>query len=129
VNNKKDLDRRDFFKKTAAMSVTAIAGTTIAASNAKADDPAIMHHVPWGQKWGMYKGQPGIAHWSYEDWAENIIDAWVLRLSVPTPDAFGLSIKPVRKTTEDGQEEFSFLRPRRYEINGHFIQLDDGKLV
>ena len=42
-------DRRDFFRKTAALSVTALAGTSLAASQ---DDPAIMHHVPWGQVWG-----------------------------------------------------------------------------
>ena len=52
MNNQKDLNRRDFFKKTAAMSVTAIAGTSLVSSNAKADDPAIMHHPAWGQKWG-----------------------------------------------------------------------------
>ena len=53
-NNKsqKDLeisDRRDFFKKTAALGVSALAGTSLMASE---DDKAIMHHVPWGQTWG-----------------------------------------------------------------------------
>jgi len=52
VNNKKNLDRRDFFKKTAALSVTAIAGTSLVSSNARADDHAIMHHPKWGQSWG-----------------------------------------------------------------------------
>jgi len=55
LDNKKsnqEIDRRDFFRKTAAMSVTAIAGTSLISSNAKADDPAIMHHPSWGQKWG-----------------------------------------------------------------------------
>ena len=50
--SKKDLelsDRREFFRKTAALSVTALAGTSLMASE---DDPAIMHHVPWGQTWG-----------------------------------------------------------------------------
>ena len=56
-NNKsqeeKVLARRDFFKKTAAMSVTALAGTSILATDAAAaDDSAIMHHTKWGQKWG-----------------------------------------------------------------------------
>ena len=50
--SQKVLDRRDFFKKTAALSVTAIAGTSLVSSNARADDPAIMHHPEWGQKWG-----------------------------------------------------------------------------
>ena len=55
MDNKKsnqEIDRRDFFRKAAAMSVTAIAGTSLVSSNARADDPAIMHHVPWGQNWG-----------------------------------------------------------------------------
>ena len=62
MNNKKNLDRRDFFKKTAALSVTAIAGTSLVSSNARADDPAIMHHPKWGQKWGdpVTKNQYGI---------------------------------------------------------------------
>ena len=50
--SKKDLKmsgRREFFKKTAALGATALAGTSLMASE---DDPAIMHHVPWGQKWG-----------------------------------------------------------------------------
>ena len=42
-------DRRDFFKKTAALGVSALAGTSLAASE---DDHAIMHHPKWGQKWG-----------------------------------------------------------------------------
>ncbi|MEA3371162.1 MAG: sulfite dehydrogenase [Campylobacterota bacterium] len=53
-NNKsqKDLevsDRRDFFKKTAALGVSALAGTSLMASE---DDKAIMHHPAWGQTWG-----------------------------------------------------------------------------
>jgi sulfane dehydrogenase subunit SoxC len=56
LSNDKSLNesnRRDFFKKTAAFSMTALAGTSLlSATDALADDPAIMHHVPWGQKLG-----------------------------------------------------------------------------
>jgi len=49
----KTSNRRDFFRKTATFSMTALAGTSLlGASKAMADDPAIMHHVPWGQKLG-----------------------------------------------------------------------------
>ncbi|NPA60415.1 MAG: sulfite dehydrogenase [Epsilonproteobacteria bacterium] len=53
-NNKSQNDlelssRRAFFKKTAAISATALAGTSLMASQ---DDPAIMHHPKWGQSWG-----------------------------------------------------------------------------
>jgi len=55
MDNKKsqtDLElsaRRDFFKKTAALGVTALAGTSVLASE---NDNAIMHHPKWGQSWG-----------------------------------------------------------------------------
>ncbi|HIP14575.1 MAG TPA: sulfite dehydrogenase, partial [Sulfurimonas autotrophica] len=45
------LDRRDFFRKTAALSVTALAGTSLLASE-EAGDPAILNPTSWGTKWG-----------------------------------------------------------------------------
>ena len=46
-------ERRAFFKKTAALSVTALAGTSALATKAMAgDDPAIMHHQKWRTVWG-----------------------------------------------------------------------------
>jgi sulfane dehydrogenase subunit SoxC len=50
--SKKDLEiqsRRGFLKKTAALSVSAVASTSLLASE---DDHAIMHHPKWGQSWG-----------------------------------------------------------------------------
>lgn len=50
--SKEDLElssRRAFFKKTAALSATALAGSSLMASE---DDHAIMHHPKWGQSWG-----------------------------------------------------------------------------
>ena len=47
--------RREFFKKSATLSVAAIAGTSMAASNALAEekgDPNILEEVPWGTKLG-----------------------------------------------------------------------------
>ena len=58
MDNKKsqeDLElsaRRDFFKKTAALGVTALGATSLMASSDAAGDPAIMHHPKWGQTWG-----------------------------------------------------------------------------
>jgi hypothetical protein len=55
------------------------------------DDKGFFVQNSWGTTWGGGGPCPnGVAHWSYEDWAENILDAWVLRLSVPTPDAFNV---------------------------------------
>ena len=55
------------------------------------DENGFLIQNSWGLRWGGFKGQAGIAHWSYEDWSRNVVDAWVLRLSVPTPDAFDLT--------------------------------------
>ena len=58
MNNKKSqedttIDRRDFFRKAAAISATALAGTSLLANEAVGEgDPAIMHHTKWGQVWG-----------------------------------------------------------------------------
>ncbi len=47
-------DRRNFFKKTAALSATAIAGTSLLAGTeaGAAEDPNIMKTYPWGQQLG-----------------------------------------------------------------------------
>jgi sulfane dehydrogenase subunit SoxC len=48
----KGLSRRDFFKKTGAISAVA-AASVISPTVVKAeDDHAIMHHPKWGQSWG-----------------------------------------------------------------------------
>ena len=58
MDNKKSqdenaIDRRDFFRKTAAASITALAGTSLLASETSGTgDPAIMNHTKWGQVWG-----------------------------------------------------------------------------
>lgn len=58
TDSKTTMSRRDFFKKTGAVSAVA-AASVIAPSVANAsgggtsaDDPAIMHHPKWGQSWG-----------------------------------------------------------------------------
>jgi sulfane dehydrogenase subunit SoxC len=43
--------RRDFFKKTTALSAVA-AASFLSPTISKADDKAIMHHPKWGQTWG-----------------------------------------------------------------------------
>jgi len=73
----------------------------------------------WGKDWG----KNGLALWSYEDWHENLMDAWVFNLALSTPliwhmpssaekNRSGVSLKP---------------SPPRSEIAGHFIHVDDGK--
>ncbi|WP_417685430.1 C1 family peptidase [Roseibium sp.] len=93
------------------------------------DETGFLIQNSWGPAWGGFQGNPGIAHWSYRDWAENIIDAWVLRLAVPTPEAFDLTHIPVRKDTAAGAGIAAKPVPRRHDILGHFIHIDDGDLV
>ena len=50
IDNAQDVvSRRDFFKRAATIS--AVTASTVLLADG-ADDPAIMHHVPWGQKLG-----------------------------------------------------------------------------
>jgi hypothetical protein len=91
----------------------------------------------WGRDWGGWRPEappgaplaepvPGLALWRYEDWADTIMDGWVLRLGVGAAEAFEYSIgdqglgfgaeAPVRSTPV-------------HAILGHFLHLDDGEFV
>lgn len=77
----------------------------------------------WGPKWG----KNGLALWLYEDWVDNVMDAWVFRLSLPTPQIFGkvpLSSKLVRT---NNTQTVTKATVNRDEIAGHFVHIDDGK--
>ncbi len=78
----------------------------------------------WGADWGGYKRQAGIGLWAYGDWAQNVIDAWVLRLGVSAPGAFGFSqgergVKGLHGSIRSGSTPC-------YELVGHYMHLDDG---
>lgn len=81
----------------------------------------------WGPEWGMHAGRPGIAHWSYEDWQQHVLDAWVLRLQAPSPKTFHLS----GGFFELGRRPFGKGRAAmpRIEINGHYIHSRGGGFV
>ena len=75
----------------------------------------------WGGSWGLR----GRALWTYEDWQENITDAWVLRLALPTPQIWHM---PIEGGSDAGRTEGLFDRtPNRAEIAGHFVHIDDGE--
>ena len=74
----------------------------------------------WVQNsWDKHWGRNGVALWTYEDWHENLTDAWVISLALPTPqiwqlgDAAGVRAKGTSK-------------PARGAIAGHFVHIDDG---
>ena len=73
----------------------------------------------WTEGWGL----KGLAHWSYEDWIENVMDAWVFRLALPTPSIFGLKPGNAKLAQVDAQAR---LKVPRSTIAGHFIHVDDG---
>lgn len=75
----------------------------------------------WGDKWGRWNGWPGHAIWSYADWANNVIDAWVVRLSASTPSGFDLA---GGDRAEDGLH-----RPRRLTLLGHMLQVERDWVV
>lgn len=74
----------------------------------------------WSTGWGA----DGFAIWLYEDWIENIMDGWVFRMALPTPQIFGL--QPHQVSTRQGFEEEEKGRTRRSHIAGHFVHFDDG---
>lgn len=89
----------------------------------------------WGRDWGHYKYAdgpplPGIALWPYEDWAVNVLDAWVMRLAAPTPDAFRFALGP-QGAAMFGSDQPALGAPsvRRIEVLGHYLHLEDGKHV
>jgi len=79
----------------------------------------------WGSSWGGFQGHNGVAEWSYADWAENVMDAWVLRLAVPTPDCFDLTHIPKSSAEATVFQSNIATAPKRSEIVGHFIHIDD----
>jgi hypothetical protein len=83
----------------------------------------------WGDVWGGFNGRGGLAHWSYGDWAENIVDAWVLRLAVPTPSAFNLTNRLIAKRAGAEPPQASNYTPRRQDVIGHIIHVNNGALV
>lgn len=75
----------------------------------------------WGRTWGGWQGRPGHALWSYADWAANVIDAWVVRVSASTPAGFGL----IPGQTGPGDLPV----PRRAQLLGHMIHTEADRIV
>ncbi len=75
----------------------------------------------WGERWAS----AGIALWSYEDWERNLVDAWVFRLALPTPQIKGRSYTASAKV--EGNLKDVVIGPSRGEIQGHFVHIDDGR--
>jgi len=81
----------------------------------------------WGKQWGGFLGCPGVAHWRYDDWADNIFDGWVLRLAVSTPAAFLYTVGD-QGIYLTGKPAAAASTPA-FQVRGHLIHLDDGSPV
>ena len=87
------------------------------------DDDGFWVQNSWGNAWGVN----GLALWSYEDWAENISDAWVVQLALPTPQIFDHIVAGNTDQIDIQGKEGFFRSTPRSDIAGHFVHLDDGK--
>lgn len=86
------------------------------------DEDGFFVQNSWGPDWG----DNGIALWSYEDWIDNVTDAWVVQLALSTPKLY--SRRNASAGASVGQELVSSSKaPRRDEIAGHFVHIDDGR--
>jgi Papain family cysteine protease len=88
-------------------------------------------HGFWVQNsWGKDWGDRGLALWRYEDWIDNVMDAWVFQLALPTPEIFGkrpLSSKLAGYNDAAQQSASKGRSTLRDEIAGHFVHIDDGE--
>lgn len=83
----------------------------------------------WGTGWGKFKGREGVALWTYSDWFENVEDAWVLRLAISSPSAFDFKFARNHAIFRDKKTAETAFTPRRLDIHGHYLHLDDGRFV
>ncbi|MFK7828473.1 MAG: C1 family peptidase [Congregibacter sp.] len=74
----------------------------------------------WGDSWG----DDGSALWLYEDWAANLMDAWVVQLALPTPQIFDSTVNTGGGSSANQVAAQS--APARVAIVEHFVHLDDG---
>ena len=82
----------------------------------------------WVQNsWDTDWGNNGLALWSYEDWIDNVMDAWVFRMALPIPQIFGKSPLSSKLVQADDKTE-SIFKPKvkRSDIAGHFVHADDS---
>lgn len=76
----------------------------------------------WGKDWG----DNGVALWTYEDWINNIMDAWVFRLALPTPQIFNMRADSAKAGAKGEAGKIEKPSVPRSKIAGHYVHIDDG---
>lgn len=82
------------------------------------DDGFIVQNAR-GAGWGGFQGLPGHALWSFADWSDNGLDAWVIRLAPRSAKAFDVSVRVAT----------GLATPRRIGLLGHMLHAERGGLV
>ena len=86
-----------------------------------------------GIEWGGWsetpsKSWPGVGLWHYDDWSQNILDAWVLRLGAPI-DVTQFSRMDQTSIDDRRWAGFAGQGVTRILINGHYLHMVDGQLA
>ncbi|MCZ6855062.1 MAG: C1 family peptidase, partial [Gammaproteobacteria bacterium] len=83
----------------------------------------------WGDDWSglRFNGTRyrGCAIWTYEDFEDNMWDAWVARLALPVASAYSLA--GAAFTEVGGRSEARAAAPAQNVIRDHYIHIDDGQ--
>lgn len=86
-----------------------------------------------GIEWGgwsetLSESWPGVGLWHYDDWSQNILDAWVLRLGAPI-DVTQFSRLDQSTINDRRWAGFAGQGVTRLLINGHYLHMADGQLA
>ncbi|MGR6430544.1 trypsin-like peptidase domain-containing protein [Rhizobium sp. PAMB 3174] len=104
------------------------------------DETGFLVQNSWGAGWGCWQHPetgaelPGVAHWSYADWADTVMDAWVLQIAPPAPTAHNLPLRAYQQHKKPQRSEMpnpiaALPDPRRLAIIGHIAHAERLGLV
>jgi hypothetical protein len=94
------------------------------------DEEGFIVQNSWGKGWSTWNGRQGEGHWSYADWRESLVDAWVLQLAPRAPAGFDARVPGDRTASHAFPSGIAALpRPRRYQLLGRIAQVERDGVV